>query len=95
MFIVLCYVYLLLTKKENFNNYKNNKFAVIVTTYNPGVKYIDKCLSLIEKQTYKNFDVCIVDDASNREVEETYEVIEDYCKRNNWKFIKRKENIDL
>lgn len=93
LFIVSTLVYVLYTKKENFYNYKNNKLAIIVTTYNPGVKYIDKCLSLIEKQTYKNFDVCIVDDASSREVEETYEVIEDYCKRNNWKFIKREENI--
>ena len=91
--LILCLVLVLYNKRENFTILKNNKLAVIVTTYNPGAKYIDRCLNLIEKQTYRNFDVCIVDDASSKDLEETYEIIEDYCKRNNWKFIKRTENI--
>ena len=66
--LILCLVLVLYNKRENFTILKNNKLAVIVTTYNPGAKYIDRCLNLIEKQTYRNFDVCIVDDASSKDL---------------------------
>jgi glycosyltransferase involved in cell wall biosynthesis len=72
---------------------QNNHFCVIVTTYNPGPSYIKKCLDIIEKQTYKQFRVCIVDDASTKKVSETHNIINDYCNRNNWQFVKRNINI--
>ena len=94
--IVLILILILILKALNNSSEKftvNNKFCVIVTTYNPGPSYIDKCLKMIENQTYKNFDVCILDDASTIDKEDLYFVIDDYCKRNNWKFVKRTENI--
>jgi len=86
---VIVIVLILILKALNNSGEKftvNNKFCVIVTTYNPGSSYIDKCLKMIENQTYKNFDVCILDDASTIDKEDLYFVIDDYCKRNNWKF---------
>lgn len=77
--------------KENFT--KQNKLCIIVTTYNPGIGYIDKCLKSIEKQTYKNYEVCIIDDASNKNVKELHKLIYKYCNRNNWNFYIRIKNI--
>lgn len=53
-----------------------NKVSVIIPTYN-SYKYMEKCLSALENQTYKNFDVVIVDDASK---DDTYEKIKSYTK---------------
>ena len=39
------------------------KISVIIPNYN-GYKYSDRCLKALENQTYKDFDVCIVDDCS-------------------------------
>jgi len=41
----------------------DNKFKIIVTQYNAD-KYIRKCLESIRSQTYKNYDVIVVDDCS-------------------------------
>lgn len=79
-------------KKESFES-KQNKFCVIVTTYNPGPKFIEMCLNSIETQTFKNYDVCVLDDASNKDAAECHKIIDSYCKRNNWKFVKRNVNI--
>ena len=39
------------------------KFSIIIPVYN-AEKYIDKCLDSIIKQTYKNFEVIIINDGS-------------------------------
>jgi glycosyltransferase involved in cell wall biosynthesis len=41
----------------------NNKFKILVTQYN-AVDYIQKCLDSIMEQTYKNYEIVIVDDCS-------------------------------
>jgi glycosyltransferase involved in cell wall biosynthesis len=61
-----------------------NKFKIIVPSYNC-VQWIDKNLSSIESQTYKNYDVCIVDDFSTDNLQR--EMIKSYCDRNSWKYI--------
>ena len=51
--------------KENYNS-KNTKpflFNIVVPVFN-AEKYIEKCLNSILKQTYKNYQVQIVDDCS-------------------------------
>ena len=58
------------------------RFKILVPFYNPGSKLLDRCLKSIEKQTYKNFDVCIVDDASNKETFELHKIIDKYCSKN-------------
>jgi len=47
------------------------KLSVIIPNYN-GVRYLDKCLSELNKQDFEDYDIIVVDDASTEEgVEET------------------------
>lgn len=41
----------------------DNKFRILVTQYN-AVDYIEKCLESVMYQTYKNYEVVVVDDCS-------------------------------
>ena len=90
IFLIILFV-LIRNPKESFKN--NNFFAVIVTTYNAGPKYLEKCLKLIENQTFKNYNVCILDDASNKDIDELHYIIKKYSNRNNWEYVLRKENV--
>ena len=58
------------TKKENFKVI--NKLQIIVTMYNPKPEYLMKCLKSIESQTFKFFNLCIIDDKSDDEYIEDY-----------------------
>ena len=89
--IIIFAIYIFNLKKEPFQS--NIKFCVIVTTYNPGVYFLEKCLKSIENQIYKNYDVCILDDASNKDEIKTKDLIKEYCKKNNWKYVFKKDNI--
>jgi len=65
----------------------NNKYSVsvIVTTYNRK-KYLKRALDSLLKQTYKNFEVIIIDDGSNDESEK---IIFKYLKENsNLKYVR-------
>ena len=42
---------------------KKNDVTVIIPNYN-GIKFLDKCINALKLQTYKNFDVLVVDNAS-------------------------------
>ncbi len=55
------------------------KFSIIVPVYNVE-KYIDKCLSSILNQTYKNYEVIVVNDGSpdNSQI-----IIDEYVKKDN------------
>jgi len=88
-FIIVFIIYR--NPKESFKN--NNFFAVIVTTYNAGPKYLEKCLKSIEHQTFKNYNVCILDDASNKDIDELHYIIKKYADKNNWEYVLRKENV--
>jgi len=57
---------------------------IVVPSYNCE-KWISKCLSSIETQTFKDFDVCIIDDKSD--VDKQREIIQKFCEKNNWKYI--------
>lgn len=91
LILIVFFIYISISKKEYFLN--NVKFGVIVTTYNPGVHYLEKCLISIENQSYKNYDVCILDDASNKDEKKIKDLIKEYCAKNDWKYVFRKENV--
>jgi len=44
--------------------YLKDLITVIVTTYNPKLKYLEECLDSIIKQTYKKIEILVVDDNS-------------------------------
>ena len=50
------------------------KFSIIVASYN-GEKYIDNCIKNILSQTYKNYEIVLIDDGST---DNTKEVVKKY-----------------
>lgn len=52
-----------------------NKFSIIVPTYNIKKKFFEECINSIKNQTYKNFEVIIVDDGSEEEFNIEYNKI--------------------
>lgn len=69
------------------------KVSVIIPVYNTA-KYLEKCLESLEKQTYKDFEVIIINDGSTDGSEK---VIENYIKNHKELSIKylKKENGGL
>lgn len=72
-----------------FDNSKNLK--IIVPFYNVDPKLLYECLESIKNQTYVNYSVCIIDDASN-DSDERVEIINSYLNNPNWYIIKQKVN---
>lgn len=69
---------------EILNDYYSNKyggdmpfFTVIVPIYN-SIEYLDSCLKSIESQTFRDFDVILVDNASS---DGSSSIIDEYCNR--------------
>ncbi len=55
---------------------KNIYFSIIIPCFNAS-KYIDRCIKSIFKQTYKNYEVILVDDCSS---DETFKILNKYEK---------------
>lgn len=66
------------------------KFKIIVPSFN-SVDYLSKTLSSIESQGYKNYAVCVIDDASS--FQKQREIILDFCHRNHWEHIFHDQNL--
>jgi len=58
---------------------KEPPVSILIPVYN-GEKTLKQCLDSVLKQTYKNYEVIVVDDNST---DRTKEIIEDFQKRNN------------
>jgi len=67
---------------------KTNKFIVVVTVYN-AVEFTKKCLNSILEQTYRNFELIVVDDCS---LDGTSDVIIDLWD-NNFKYYRNRERL--
>ena len=57
------------------------KISVIIPVYN-GRKYIINCLNSLEKQTYKNIEVILINDGSS---DDTETVIQNYMEKSSLK----------
>lgn len=66
-----------------------HRFKVVVPSFN-SVDFLPKTLHSLEIQTYKNYDVCVIDDGSTLKAQK--EIIQDFCQRNGWKAIYHKKN---
>lgn len=63
------------------------KFSIIIPVYNVE-KYIDRCLKSISKQSYKNYEVIIINDGTK---DNSVEIIEKYTKKyDNFKLYNKK-----
>lgn len=66
---------------------KNYKISIIIPNYNYS-KWIHKCLSSIEKQTYKNYEVIFIDDLST---DNSIEIAKEFINRIPIKIVKLKQ----
>lgn len=66
-----------------------HRFKIVVPSFN-SVDFLPKTLHSIEMQTFKDYDVCVIDDASTLKAQR--EIIGDYCGRNDWKAIYHTKN---
>ena len=83
--------------KENSKDIEYKEFeynpliSFIVPTYNVSRDLLTECLDSLINQSYKNFEICIADDAST--LEETREVLREYEKKyKNIHVVYRKKN---
>lgn len=64
------------------------RYTILVVTYNKE-KYIRKCLDSIFDQTYKNFELIIVDDGST---DNTKQIVDEYQKKYEFKYFYKKNS---
>ena len=80
----------MLDNNNKFNYKKKLLFNIVVPFFN-SEKYIEKCLYSILKQSYKNYQVQVVDDCSS---DNSYEIAAKLCSENkNFKIIKNSKRI--
>lgn len=91
-------------QKEDYNNWlKENKseekieklsynplISILIPVYNINKKYLSECLDSILNQTYKKFEVCLVDDCST--LAETKETLKEYSKKDKRIRVKYRKN---
>ena len=68
-----------------------NKIAVIIPNYN-GFIYSERCFRALENQTFKDFEVCVIDDCST---DGTCSLVESFIENNglhHWRLVKNSEN---
>lgn len=65
------------------------KFKIITAAWNCE-QYVDRCIESVEMQTHRDFDVCMVDDASD---DNTGERITGACIRNDWLYMRRPKRV--
>ena len=64
--------------------------SVLVPVYNVEEKYLSACIESVLSQSYDNFELCLVDDAST--LEETKDTLKKYATHSKVKLKTRKEN---
>lgn len=64
--------------------------SVLIPVYNVKGEYLRECIESVLKQSYSNFEICIVDDASSKK--ETLAVLKEYEKNEKIRIKYRKKN---
>lgn len=78
-------------KKNDYISLKNNPLiSVIIPVYNVPSMYLKECIDSVLNQSYQNFEICIVDDASTDI--ETIKCLQSYQGNKFCKIIWRKQN---
>lgn len=94
---ILNFVYKLKFKKISSQKTKINnqkiKFSIIIPTYNSDPNYLIQCLDSVINQTYKNWELCISDDASNNK--KTLSVLKKYSDNSKIKIILNNKNQNI
>jgi glycosyltransferase involved in cell wall biosynthesis len=67
-----------------------HRFKIVVPSFN-SIDFLPKTLHSIEIQTFKDYDVCVIDDGST--LKKQREIIAEYCGRNGWKAIYHEKNV--
>ena len=67
--------------------------SVIIPVYNVKGKYLDRCIQSVLNQSYSNFEICIVDDASDNK--ETIKALDKYKKNKNIKIKRHNKNMHI
>lgn len=70
------------------------KISIVTPTFNTNIKFLIECIESVCNQTYENWELCIVDDASQNE--KIREVISRYSKiykKIKYKFLKNRKHI--
>eukprot|EP01083_Nonionella_stella_P315484 1139791_1 len=71
----------------------SNTLKILVPFYNPSLAKLEKCLRSIAGQNMNEYDVCLVDDASTKNVEKLHAIMDKYCAKNpNWTKIIKTSN---
>ena len=64
--------------------------SVLIPVYNVKGEFLKECIESVLTQSYRNFEICIVDDASDNE--ETLDILKEYEKNKKIRIKHRKEN---
>lgn len=79
-------------KNKSSERFKYNpKISLLVPVYNISREMLSQCIDSVLSQTYKNFEVCLVDDCSTKQ--ETIDTLNEYMEQDKRvKVVFRKEN---
>ncbi|MFQ6792509.1 MAG: glycosyltransferase family 2 protein [Thomasclavelia sp.] len=64
--------------------------SILIPVYNVKKEYLKECIDSVLQQTYTNFEICIVDDASNNE--DTIKCLQEFENNDKCKVFWRREN---
>lgn len=68
------------------------EISLIMSTYNPNLEYLLDCLNSIENQSFRDFELVLVNDGSKEEYN-FYEILKNY--RFHYKLINNKDNLGV
>lgn len=58
--------------REKISFHSNPKISILVPVYNVEKRYLEACVQSVKKQTYTNWELCLVDDCSSKKYIKDY-----------------------